>query len=161
MSKLKIYHPNAKGMGSALTLELHPAHDEVAGSIFATLTPQKTAGGYENGMRILPTFNHEAEIGVRLDANELAQMIEVLRGYKEKLNDGRGFFHRTTTANNCITFEHQIEPVPCYTFNVTRTEVNGETRRIGITLSMSEAIVLNEAISQSLVYVAFGVPSVK
>ena len=33
MSKLKIYHPNAKGMGSALTLELHPAHDEVAGLV--------------------------------------------------------------------------------------------------------------------------------
>ena len=171
MSKLKIYHPNAKGMGSALTLELHPAHDEVRGNIVVSIAAQKAVSAYEEDEHggfihtipagILPTFNWENAISVKLDANELAQMIEVLRGYKENLNDGKGFFHRTKTANICITFKHCIEPLPCYVLNITRKEVVGETRGIGITLTMSEAIVLNEAISQSLVYVAFGVPSAK
>ena len=36
-----MYHPNGKGTGSALRLELHPAHGQTNGSIFATLVPQK------------------------------------------------------------------------------------------------------------------------
>lgn len=161
MSKLSFYHPNAKGTGSALTLELHPAHDEVDGSIFVKLTPQKTVGAYENGMRILPTFDHDAALCVRLGITELAQILEVLRGYKEKLNDGSGLFHRTKSANVIITFEHRIEPVPCYHLDIARKEADSDVRRIGFTLTMPEACVLNETIAQSLLYVAFGVPAAK
>ena len=39
-----IYHPNGKGTGSAVKMELHPAHGVVAGSMFVTLAPQKTIG---------------------------------------------------------------------------------------------------------------------
>ena len=28
---LTMYHPNGKGTGSAIRLELHPAHDDIAG----------------------------------------------------------------------------------------------------------------------------------
>ena len=161
MSKLSFYHPNAKGTGSALTLELHPAHDEVDGSIFVKLTPQKTVGKYENGMCILPTFDHDAALCVRLGITELAQILEVLRGYKEKLNDGSGLFHRTKSANVAITFEHRIEPVPCYTLNITRREPDKDPSSISIHVTMPEACVLNETIAQALLYVAFGVPAAK
>ena len=151
-------HPNAKGTGSALQLELHPAHDRVEGSLFARLVPQKTVGSFEGGVRILPTFDWDRTLTVRLDILELAQVQEVLRGYREKIADGNGLFHRTETANTVVTFEHRLEPVPGYVLSMSRKTVDGELIRNSFTLSMTEAIALSSVLDGAAVQLAFGVP---
>lgn len=153
-------HPNAKGTGCSLEFELHPAHDRVEGSIFVTFAAQKTVGSYENGRKIMPTFDWEGRVTVRLDINEVAEMLEVFRGYREKLADGNGIFHRTAKANTVITLEHRQEPVPGYLFCVSRKSVTGELKRMGVLLSMKEALVLSESLSGAMLYMAFGVPKV-
>ena len=129
-------HPNAKGTGSTVRFELHPAHDTVEGSVFITFASQKTVGSYENGRRILPTFDWANRVTVRLSLNEVAQMLEVFRGYREKMCDGNGLFHRTAKANTIITLEHRLEPTPAYMLGVSRKDVEGELKRINVFLSV-------------------------
>ncbi len=153
-------HPNGKGTGTSAKFELHPAHDVVEGSVFVTMSPQKTVGAYVDGNRVMPTFDWENRITVRLSINEVAQMLEVFRGYHESICDGKGLFHKTVKASTVITLEHRLEPAPGYLFAVSRKAVDGNPRRISILLSMTEAVVLCEALAASMVYMAFGVPSV-
>ena len=154
------FHPNAKGTGGAVQFELHPAHDYVEGAVFAIFAAQKTVGSTENGRRVMPTFDWENRITVRLSINEVAQLLEVFRGYCERLCDGNGLFHRTPKANTIITFEHRVDPVSGYVFGVSRKTVDGNLKRISLMLSMAEAIVLTEALAGGMIYMAFGMPKV-
>ena len=155
-----MYHPNGKGTGSALRLELYPAHDQTSGSIYATLAPQKTVGARTAEEVTYPTFDWEKTITIKLDIMDLAQILQVLRGCTESLADGKGLFHRSLTANAVIKFEHRIEPVPCYLLEVSRKPVVGDVERIWFMLRTTEAFALSEAISHALVYLAFGIPMV-
>lgn len=167
-------HPNAKGTGCSVKFELHPAHDYVEGSLFVTFAAQKSvgrpavpasnlAGGSATGegtRRILPTFDWENRITVRMSVNEVAAMLEVLRGYCEKMADGNGLFHRTPKANTIITLEHRLEPMPGFLFGVSRKPVDGSPRRMCVLLSMKEALVLSESLGGAMLYMAFGLPKV-
>ena len=153
-------HPNAKGSGSSVRFELHPAHGTVEGSVFATFAAQKTIGSFDGGHKILPTFDWANRITVRFAVNEVAEMLEVFRGYKEKLGEGNGLFHRTDKANTVITLEHRTEPTTGYVFGVSRRTTDGALKRIHLMLAMNEAIVLSEALAGGLLYMAFGIPEV-
>ena len=153
-------HPNAKGTGCAVRFELHPAHGRIEGSIFVTFSPQKTVGVCENGKKILPTFDWENRVTIRLSVNEVAEMLEIFRGYREKLGDGNGLFHRTACSSTVITLEHRLEPSPGYFFGVSRKLADGELRRMGVLIAMKEAMVLSESLASAMLYMAFGVPKV-
>ena len=153
-------HPNAKGTGCSVKFELHPAHDYVEGSLFVTFAAQKSVGRIEGTRRILPTFDWENRITVRMSVNEVAAMLEVLRGYCEKMADGNGLFHRTPKANTIITLEHRLEPMPGFLFGVSRKPVDGSPRRMCVLLSMKEALVLSESLGGAMLYMAFGLPKV-
>lgn len=153
-------HPNPKGTGVSVKFELHPAHEYVEGSIFATFASQKTVGVYGEAGKIPPTFDWRNSVTVRLTINEIAEMLEVFRGYREKMGDGKGLFHCSECGNTVITLEHRLEPGPGYLFGVSRKAPDGELRRMHILLSMKETIVLSEALSSSMLYMAFGIPKV-
>ena len=153
-------HPNTQGTGTSVKFELHPAHDYVEGSVFVTFASQKTLGSYGGGKPIPPTFDWENSVTIRLTINEVAEMLEVFRGYREKLGDGKGLFHTTVESNTVITFEHRLEPAPGYLFGVSRKSVDGSLKRMRILISMNESIVLSEALGASMLYMAFGVPKV-
>lgn len=159
--RLSFYHPNGRGTGCAVQFELHPAHDQVEGSIFTTFAKQKTTGEYNGEVRTFPTFDWENRICVKLDLSDLVQMLQTFRGCQESIADGKGLFHRTTTANMIIKLEHRIEPCPGYLFEVTRREIGAEDmQRIGIVFTVSEAFMLSLAIEQSIGVLAFGIPTV-
>ena len=153
-------HANSKGTGTCVKFELHPAHDFVEGSVFATFASQKTVASYVNGKQVHPTFDWENSVTVRLAINEVAEMLEVFRGYREKMGDGKGLFHVSEFANTVITLEHRLEPSPGYFFGVSRKKTDGSLKRMRLLLSMTEAIVLTEALASSMLYMAFGVPKV-
>ena len=104
-----MYHPNGKGTGSALRLELHPAHDQTDGSIFAAIAPQKTSEAEP-----YPSMDWGKAIPVKFDIIELSQILQVLRGCTESIADGKGLFHRTIKGNTVVRFVHFIEPVCGY-----------------------------------------------
>ena len=153
-------HPNPQGTGTSVKFDLHPAHGYVEGSVFATFASQKTTASYVDGKPVPPTFDWENSVTIRLTINEVAEMLEVFRGYREKLGDGKGLFHVTAECNTAITFEHRLEPGPGYLFGVSRKMKDGRLKRMKILISMSESIVLSEALAASMLYMAFGVPKV-
>ena len=153
-------HPNPQGTGTSVKFDLHPAHDYVEGSVFVTFASQKTVAAYADGKTVLPTFDWGNSVTVRLTINEVAEMLEVFRGYREKLGDGKGLFHSTAECNTVITFEHRLEPGPGYLFGVSRKMKDGGLKRMKILISMGESIVLSEALAASMLYMAFGVPKV-
>ncbi len=158
--KLSYYHANAKGSGSAIQMELHPAHDEIAGSIFLSIAKQKTVGSREPGNIIMPSFDWLNKAVVKLDATDLSQILQVMRGIQENIADGKGLFHRSMTATTIIKFEHRIDPRPGYAFDVWKNPHNGEPQHYYFMFDPSEAFYLMLALEQSAGVIAFGIPKV-
>ena len=154
------YHANAKGTGSAIKFELHPAHDDTPGSIFAKLAPQRTVGSVQNGMQTFPTFDWRNAINLKLDRSDLSQLLQVLRGIQESVMDGKGLFHRSIAGSTVIKFSHQIEPRPGYLLSVWRKPAAGEATSVYYMFTPDEAFALMLALERALVYVCFGIPEV-
>ena len=157
---LRYYHANGKGTGSAMEFELHPAHGRTAGSIFASIARQKTVGAMSEGSRVFPTFDWKEKACVKLDIADLCEMLQVFRGMQESIADGKGLFHRTSSASTSIKLSHVIEPRPGYLLEVWRNPVVGDAWGARMLFSVSEALGLSLAIEQSMGVVAFGMPKV-
>ena len=154
------YHPNGKGTGSALQLELHPAHEDTEGSVFLTMAPQRTIGMRTADDTVHPTFDWRNAVCLKLDLMDLAQILQVLRGVQESLADGKGLFHRSSNASAIIKFEHRIEPVPGYLLDVSKKPLTGDLMRVSFFFRPAEAFACALMLEQALVYVAFGIPTV-
>ena len=154
------YHPNGKGTGAALQLELHPAHEDIEGSVFLTLAPQKSIGMKTDTDTVHPTFDWRNAICLKLGLMDLAQILQVLRGMQESLADGKGLFHRSAGASAVIKFEHRIEPAAGYLLEASKKPLVGELRRVTFFFRPAEAFACALMLEQSLMYVAFGIPAV-
>ena len=151
-----MYHPNGKGTGSALRLELHPAHGQTDGSIFAAIAPQKTSEAEP-----YPSMDWNKAISVKFDIIELAQILQVLRGYTESIADGKGLFHRTIKGNTVVKFEHRIEPVCGYMLVIAHKPIGGDdVVLMCFYMTQTEALALSEVIANAMLYVAMGIPMV-
>lgn len=160
--EMAFYHPNALGTGCAVKLSLHPAHDDVEGSIFVTLANQMTIGDRRGPTPVYPHFDWENSICVRLQFADLCPMLQVFRGECESIAEGKGLFHRTKEFYTNISLKHLTEPDSCYSLSVFRTRpgaANGETHA-HFTFSAGEALGLSEAIAGSMAVICFGIPMV-
>ena len=157
---MTMYHPNGKGTGSAIRLELHPAHDDIAGSIMATIATQLTTGGRLGAVPVYPRFDWEGAITVKLDFTDISKMLPVFRGECESLEDGRGLFHKSTRGTTKITLRHIVEPINGYMLEVSRKTSDSEDSNARIFLSPYEALGLATAIESSMGVICFGIPMV-
>ena len=155
---LTMYHPN-KGTGSAIRLELHPAHDDTAGSIMATIATQLTTGNCTGSMPVYPKFDWDGAITVKLDFTDISKMLQVFRGECESIEDGRGLFHKSTRGTTKITLRHIVEPINGYMLEFYR-KTSEEDSNARIFLSPSEALGLTAAIESSMGVICFGIPMV-
>ena len=156
---LTMYHPNGNGTGSALRLELHPAHDNTAGSIMATIATQLTTGNCMGSMLVYPRFDWEGAITVKLDFTDISKMLQVFRGECESIEDGRGLFHKSTRGTTKITLRHIVEPIHGYMLEFYR-KTSEEDSNARIFLSPYEALGLATAIESSMGVICFGIPMV-
>lgn len=157
---LTMYHPNGKGTGSAIRLELHPAHDDTAGSIMATIATQLTTGNCMGSMLVYPRFDWEGAITVKLDFTDISKMLQVFLGECESLEDGRGLFHKSTRGTSKIILRHLVEPINGYMLEVYRKTSDSEDSNARIFLSPYEALGLATAIESSMGVICFGIPMV-
>ena len=160
--RFTLYHQNQKGNGSAIQLELHPAHDDVDGSIFLTLACQKTIGNMSGSNRVNSTFDWLTAMTVKLDFNDLTQMLQVFRGEKENINDDHGLLHISRGYNTTIKFRHLLDPYNGYSFEIYRS-IPGkpDADRSGyFFFKPSEALGIATAIENSLGVICFGIPKV-
>ena len=156
---LTMYHPNSKGTGSAIRLELHPAHDDTAGSIMATIATQLTTGNCTGSMPVYPKFAWDGAITVKLDFTDISKMLQVFRGECESIEDGRGLFHKSTRGTTKITLRHIVEPIHGYMLEFYR-KTSEEDSNARIFLLPSEALGLATAIESSMGVICFGIPMV-
>ena len=154
------YHANSKGTGSALKLELHPAHDDTPGSVFVRMAMQRTVASQQGGVQMFPTFDWKNSVVLKLDRSDLSQILQVLRGMQESIMDGKGLFHRSSAGNTVIKFTHQIEPRPGYQLSVWRKPPTGEAVNVYYVFNMDEAFALMMALERAMLYVCFGIPEV-
>ncbi len=161
---LQLFHPNAKGTGSAVKFELHPAHDDRDGCIMMTLANQKSVGSRTGETPTYSTFDWENRICVKLDFSDLAAMLQVFRGECESIADGHGLYHRSVDFSTKINLHHFVDPRPGYLVEVYRSS-NGRSgpekeSNARFLLSSAEAEGLSVAIEHSLAVVCFGIPMV-
>ena len=156
---LTMYHPNGKGTGSAIRLELHPAHDDTAGSIMATIATQLTIGDRLGAVPVYPRFDWDGAITVKLDFTDISKMLQVFRGECESIEDGRGLFHKSTRGTTKITLRHIVEPIHGYMLEFYR-KTSEEDSNARIFLSPYEALGLATAIESSMGVICFGIPMV-
>lgn len=154
------YRANAKGTGSALKLELHPAHDDTQGSIFAILAAQRTVPSRQNGTTVNATFDWQNGIYLKLDRTDLAQILQVLRGMHESVMEDKGLFHQSASGCTNIKFFHQIDPRPGYMLSVWKNKADGTQQKGYYFFSPDEALSLMLALEQAMLYVCFGIPEV-
>lgn len=156
------FHPNAKGTGCALMMELHPAHDLKEGSIMACFMNQKTVGDRRGSKPTYATFDTENKIWVKLDFYDLAKMLQVFRGECESLEEGKGLFHQSVKYSTHIRLQHQLEVSPGYLLEVYRNVPGRNDADVSarITLAPWEALGLSLAIENSFGVICFGIPKV-
>ena len=157
---LVFYRANAKGTGSAMKMELHPAHGDTAGSIMMYLASQKTVGDYRGPNPIYPTFDWENPITVKLDFIDLSKMLQVFRGECENIEEGRGLVHRSPKGLTYIRLAHLVEPIPGYRLEVEFYAGMLNVEKRSIMLAPYEALGLTAAIESSLGVICFGMPMV-
>lgn len=158
---LTMYHPNCNGTGSAIRVELHPAHDDTAGSIMATIATQLTIwNGLGAVPPVYPQFDWDGAITVKLDFTDICKMLQVFRGECESIEDGRGLFHRSTHGTTKIMLRHLVEPIHGYMLEVYRKTSGSEDSNARIFLSPCETLGLATAIESSMGVICFGIPMV-
>lgn len=154
------YRANLKGTGSALKLELHPAHDDVQGSVFVQLAAQRSIPSRQNGVVVHATFDWQNGICLKLDRTDLGLMLQVLRGMQESILDDKGLYHQSASGCTNIKFTHQIDPHPGYMLSVWKNKSDGTQQKGYYFFSPDEALSLMLALEQAMLYVCFGIPEV-
>ena len=156
---LRFYHANQKGTGGALELKLHPAHDNVDGSIMMRVANQCAIGDRRGASPTFARFDWANAICVKLDFNDLCRILQVFRGECESINDDRGLYHQTSRAATKIQLRHLVEPITGYSLEVYRNSKSGGADASShIILSSSEAYGIFTALEHSIAFICFGVP---
>jgi len=156
----RFYHANPKGTGSAVKMDLHPAHDDADGCIMLTIANQKTIGNRRAEVPTFPTFDWENSICVKLDFGDLTQMLQVFRGECESINDGKGLCHVSVKGMTSIRLAHLVDPVTGYMLDISRkaSRENDDGTRARFLFGNAEALGICEAIAGSLYLICFGIP---
>ena len=152
--KYNIYHPNGKGNGSSLSLELYTANGPNVGKVILSFARQVSVGSEVDGRRTFPRFDWANQVAIRLEPTEIEKMLEVFAGETESINDGKGL----VDLPNITTFyvRHSVEPVPHYVIEIVKAEGEAKQRRV-ILLSPTEARTLYDGLTAAMGALVFGV----
>lgn len=157
-----IYHPNGKGTGCALRMNLHPAHDRRDGCIMLELANQRTIGDRRAAIPKFPTFDWENRLVVKLGFSDLCKMLQVFRKENETLEEGKGLFHRSARYATRIVLRHLTEPIQGYSLEIYRNSADKSDadRSARMILNPWEALGIALAIEDSIGVICFGIPKV-
>ncbi len=156
---LALYHASAKGTGAAIKMSLHPAHDDISGCIMLTIANQMTIGNRCSPNPTYPTFDWDNSICVKLDFDDLTNMLQVFRGECETIADGKGLFHSTAQFTTSINLRHMVDPISGYSLELFRNSRDKRTEsHARFVMSPSEALGVSLAIENSFSIISFGIP---
>ena len=139
----EVKHRNAKGTGAMMEMAYRPATDGVEGCLYIGLSPQCNS-----------VFDMSEKIRYKLTPVEAAEVLQVLRGECESIQDGGGLYYRSDGMAVRLQFRHVVEPVLGYSLELYEEMERARTCRIF--LSYSEALVMSCAIEHALAPMVFG-----
>lgn len=154
MQKYTIYHPNAKGTGSALSFTPCIADATGEGYLILGIAEQTSTGNDEECKLIFPRFDWDKQTKVRLDPMDIMEIIRVIKGEQEVINDGKGLWIRRSKC--AVDVRHCIDPVLGYQFNFKTVEENGDTKTRAIFLTCTEGETICCALTYALGPIIFG-----
>ena len=158
--KLVFYHPNGKGTGCAVQFELRAATGEREGALFAAFANQKSVAGPGGGEGAKPaaTFGWGEKITVKLNFQDICQLLPVLEGSAAAAGGGKGLFHDAGETSTVIHMSREAEPVAGVAFEVSKKRTNaGEApQRSRILFTETEAAGLAKLFAAILLPMAFG-----
>lgn len=88
---------------------------------------------------------------IPLDPDGIAKVIQVLRGERESIDDGKGIFGKDIDEHKVFRLSNKVEPISCYEFTIVTvaddtTGWKGEKDLITFTATPSEALALQFAL---------------
>lgn len=148
---ITLFHPNSKGTGSLLRVELTPAVDGEHGFVTVGIIPQDSSVDYS-------TYDIVKELSIDLGPVECTKMIEVLRGVTESIEEGKGIIKREEGGAVVLEMSHVIDPVPGYNIVIKRrASVDAPVERQKFRLTTTEGWMLSIALERAVPAVAFGI----
>ena len=123
-----------------------------------TLARQLSAAGVDgDGQRRYASFDWQNKVIVKLNFNDLCQMLAVFQGKSPAIDNG--LYHDSRDKTTIINVARQTEPFAGLMLDVSRKAKEGgsEPVRVRIILNDAEAYGLGTVLEQSLSVVAFGV----
>jgi hypothetical protein len=155
--KFRLVHPNAKNTGSLVEMTVRPANELESGYMMVSFVPQKTVGSFGNGQRVLPSFDYEKKVVVKLNIFEVGQIVDVFDGMCESIADGNGLFHKSVKGSAVVGLTHKIEPSVGYWFSVKRKPVEGDEQKVGIFITANEGRTMSIILKNAMFLMGFGV----
>jgi hypothetical protein len=155
--RLIYYHPDSKGTGSALQIELrlNKADEDRYDCFFLEMARQETAARGEHG-RTAATFNWAGKVTVKLDFADVCELLTVLEGRAEQAGGQRnGIYHESGNANTIITFRKGKDH-PGYFLDISKKDKSGAQVFKGhIVLSEAEGLGLRHVMQSGLFFMVF------
>ncbi|HQQ04367.1 MAG TPA: hypothetical protein PLT67_05945 [Kiritimatiellia bacterium] len=154
---IAFYHPNGKGTGSAMRLEPRINRDDRDryNCFFMELAGQKTAANLKAGAGVPATFDWAAKITVKLGFLDVAEILTVLEGRSDNAGGSRnGLYHAAGNGNTLISFQASREQ-RIYHLSISKKNGSETPRKLGITLSDTEATGLRCLLQTGLFFVTF------
>ena len=159
--RLTFYHPNSKGTGSAMQLELrmNRENEDRYDCFFLEMAHQKSSANGANGQRRTPaTFDWANKVTVKMDFMDICEFLCVLEGRKPQAGNGKGgIYHQAPGTNTLISLSRSDERTGYYLGVSKKNTKDGESIFKGhMLLTESEALGLRCVLQTSLFFLVFG-----
>jgi len=158
--RLTFYHPNTKGTGTAIQLELrmNRVNEDRYDCFFLEMAHQKSNASGTTGQRRTPaTFDWTNKVTVKLDFMDICEFLCALEGKKPQAGNGKGgIYHEAGGANTLISLSRNEERGGYYLGVSKKNKQDGESVFKGhILLTESEALGLRHVFQTSLFFLVF------
>jgi hypothetical protein len=156
--RLVFYHPNSKGSGCALQLDmrLNAGEERRYDCFFLSMARQKNVATKTDGREVPASFDWESRLTAKLGFLDVCEIITVLEGRRPAVGNGRGgLFHASGDGNTVIDFRRSEEPAG-YSVALSR-KANGSAQpvRMQLLLGEAEAAGLRCILHQGLFFLTF------
>lgn len=153
-----LYHPNPRGTGSAVKMDIRPALTDSEGCVMLSIATQATLADRSAGAAKAATFDWANALTVKLGFSDLCAFLQVFRGEYEAIEGGKGLFHMSSAGSTKINLKHMIESCVGYSLDISRTSADGAERHARFFFDGGEALGLSEALCGIMSVICFGVP---
>jgi len=120
------------------------------------MAPQKTAAGRQGDQKVPATFDWEHKLTVKLEFQDICELVTVLEGRAEKAGGARnGLYHQNGQSSTVITFQKNTEKGGYFIGLSKKGLACGEAIRVHMLLSEAEATGLRCIFQAALFLVTF------